>query len=51
MRKTISIFAALLMIAALCSGCGKSDGQDANAAEQSKGHSMDDGQDHSGHNH
>jgi hypothetical protein len=51
MRNTVTIFATLVMIAALFSGCRKSDVQETDAAEESKSHSVDDGQDHSGHNH
>jgi hypothetical protein len=49
MIKTVTIFATLMMIAVLFSGCGKSDVQEADAATPA--HSADDGQDHSGHNH
>jgi hypothetical protein len=51
MRTTVTIVSALVMIAALCSGCGKSDVQTTDAAETSESHSVDDGDDHSGHNH
>ena len=51
MRNTVTIFATLVLVAALFSGCSKSDVQETEAAEAAKSHSVDDGQDHSGHDH
>ena len=51
MKEAISMFAALVIIAGLCVGCGKADKSEPEAVEQPKAHNADDGQDHSGHNH
>ena len=67
MKKAMSMFAASVMIAGLCAGCGKADKSEPKAAEQPKtnnaknwkpetakqpkAHNVNDGQDHSGHNH
>ena len=51
MIKTVTIFTAMVISTALFSGCAKSDVQETDAAAESKSHSVDDGEDHSGHNH
>jgi len=67
MKKTITMFAAFVMIAGLCAGCGKEDKSEPEAvaqpkasnakawepetAKQPKAHNAHDGGDHSGHNH
>ena len=67
MKKAVSMFTALVMIAGLCVGCGKADNSEPEAVEQPKastakswepetakqpaGHDVNDGHDHSGHNH
>jgi len=67
MKKAVSIFAVLGMIATLCVGCGKAVKPEPEAAKAPKessakkwepetakqpaAHDVNDGQDHSGHNH
>jgi len=67
MKKAVSMFAALVMIAGLCVGCGKADKSEPKAVEKPKArnakswepetakqpeaHDVNDGHDHSGHNH
>ena len=60
MKRIVGVFAVTMMIAGLCAGCGRADKSEPEIntknsvpekAEQSKAHSADDGQDHSGHNH
>ena len=67
MKKTITLFAALLIIAGLCAGCKKEDNSEPEAVAQPKEssakkwepetakppqeHNEHDGHDHSGHNH